>query len=137
MMKKLMMFLFLMVLPISLMAQTVTPTIDLSGYFETIGSIAALTVVISSFLIDKVFKVTLKWVKMLISWLLSIGLTLGATLLNIGFVAEFPWLTSLVYGFGVGLVANGLFDVTLVQAFLEILKLKTKKEPKPLTKTWK
>ena len=72
---------------------------------------------------------------MAIAWVLAILLTLGATLLNVGFVAEFPWTTTLAYGFGVGLVANGIFDVSLVQAFLEMLKLKKTKEEKAEEKT--
>jgi hypothetical protein len=130
MMKKLTMFLFLLILPISLMAQVVNPTIDLNGYFETLGSIASLTVIVSMFLIDRVFKIAVKWAKMAITWVIAILLTIGATLLNVGFTAEFPIFTSLAYGFGAGLVANGLFDVSLVQAFLEMLKLKKTKEEK-------
>ena len=101
---------------------------DLNAYFETIGTIAALTVIIATFLIDNVFKFVKRYPKMILTWLIAILLTAAGNLLNVGFVAEFPWLTTVIYGLGVGLVANGIFDVPMVQAFLELLKLKKVKE---------
>ena len=103
---------------------------NLNDYFVTIGTIAALTVIIATFLIDKVLKWTKRYPKMILTWLVAIALTFIGNLLNLGFAAEFPWLTTAVYGLGVGLVANGIFDVPTVQVILEFLKLKKVKEVK-------
>jgi len=33
-------------------------------------------------------------------------------------LSEASWLMTIIYGFGAGLAANGIFDVTIVQALI-------------------
>jgi hypothetical protein len=131
-MKK-MLFVLLLFIPVALFGQDVEPPAswgdvinNFNGWFATLAGIAAVTVFIAS-AVTQLFKVTKKLVKQIIAWLIAIALTLLGNLLNIGFMTDFPWLTTLAYGFAAGLVANGFFDVNMVQALLELLKLKVKK----------
>lgn len=101
-------------------------TFDFNTWVATLSTIAATAVFLGAFLIQ-VFKVTKKIWKQVIVWLVSIALTALGNLLNIGFAAEFPWLTTIVYGLASGLVANGIFDIGTVQGILTFLNLKDKK----------
>lgn len=124
----------LMILTIPMIAQVdstaVNPgepfTFDFNAWVATLSSIAAAAVFLGAGVIQ-IFKVTVKIWKQVIVWLVSIALTALGNLFNIGFAAEFPWLTTIIYGLAAGLVANGLFDINTVQAVLTFLKLKEKK----------
>lgn len=124
-MKKFFMFLFLVFLSIPIFAQVQenTTPIDFNSWVSTLATIAAAAVFLSA-MITTWFKVTQKLVKQVIAWLVAIALTFAGNLLNIGFAADFPWLTTLAYGFGAGLVANGLFDINVVQSVLDAINLK-------------
>jgi len=129
-MKKFMFVLFLMLLGIPIFAQEPQPPTswvdvisNFNVWFATLAGIAAVTVFVAA-AVNTVFKVTKKIVKQLIAWIIAIILVFAGNLLNIGFSADFPWLTSLAYGIGAGLVANGLFDINTVQVILDFLKLK-------------
>ena len=127
--------LFLMILSTMIYAQVdstgVTPgqpfSFDFNAWVATLSTVAATAVFVGAFFIQ-VFKVTVKIWKQVIVWLVAIALTILGNLLNIGFAAEFPWLTTIVYGFASGLVANGIFDIGTVQGILTFLKLKEKKD---------
>jgi hypothetical protein len=132
-MKKFMFVVFLMLLSIPIFAQvdsTAVPgqpfTFDFTAWVATLSSIAAAAVFLGAFIIQ-LFKVTKSIWKQVIVWLVSIALTALGNLLNIGFAAEFPWLTTIIYGLASGLVANGIFDIGTVQGILAFLKLKEKK----------
>jgi hypothetical protein len=99
--------------------------IDINTVFASLAGVAAGSVFISALLI-KWFKTEKGWVKQLVSWIAPIVIFAVGNLLNIGFMAEFSWLMTIVYGLGAGLVSNGLFDIALVQALLVALNLKKK-----------
>jgi len=101
--------------------------IDINTVFASLAGVAAGSVFISALLI-KWFKATKSWVKQLISWVAPVAIFVAGNLLNIGFMAEFTWLMTFVYGLGAGLVSNGLFDIELVQAILAVLHLEKKEE---------
>ena len=132
-MKKFMFVMFLMFLSAAIYAQVdstgTSPgqpiTFDFTTWVATLSTVAATAVFVGAFLIQ-VFKVTIKIWKQVIVWLVSITLTVLGNLLNIGFAAEFPWLTTIIYGLACGLVANGIFDIGTVQGILAFLKLKEK-----------
>jgi hypothetical protein len=133
-MKKFMFVLCLMILSLPIIAQVDSTgvtlsqpfTFDFNAWVATLSTIAATAVFLGAFLIQ-IFKVTVKIWKQIIVWLVAIALTVLGNLLNIGFAAEFPWLTTIVYGLASGLVANGIFDISTVQGILAFLKLKEKK----------
>jgi len=129
-MKKMIFVTMLMLLSIPIFAQEVEPPTNwievisnINVWFATLAGIAAVTVFIAA-AVNTLFKITKKIWKQVVAWVISILLVVGGNLFNIGFGADFPWLTSVIYGLGAGLVANGLFDVTIVQAILDLLKLK-------------
>ena len=117
-MKKLVLFFGLLALfTVSAIAQEVEPpanwgeVIDgFSSWFGTLAGIAALTVFIGGVL-NGLLKVTKKVVKQILTWIV-------ANLINMGFLSEATWLMTLLYGFGAGLVANGLFDISIVHALI-------------------
>ena len=134
-MKKLfLLFLLLLAIPLAIFAQVdptpVTPgqpfTFDFNSWVATLSSVAAAAVFLGAFIIQ-IFKVTANLWKQIIVWLVSILLTVLGNLFNVGFSAEFPWLTTIIYGLASGLVANGIFDIGTVQTLLEFLKLKKEK----------
>lgn len=101
---------------------------NFSTWFNTLAAVAALTVFIAAF-VNKIFKVTVSWVKQLVAWVCAIILCFAGNLLNLGFVADFPWLTTAIYGIAAGFVANGIFDISFVQYVLDFLKLPKVKPP--------
>lgn len=101
--------------------------VDLNTVFASLAGVAAGSVFISALLI-KWLKVTKAWVKQLVSWIAPLVIFVVGNLLNFGFMAEFTWLMTVVYGLGAGLVSNGIFDIALVQAILAALKLENKTE---------
>ena len=70
-----------------------------------------------------------KWVKQVVSWIISIAIALVANyVLNKGFLAEETFIMTLLSGLGIGLVANGIFDAQFVKAILEFIRLKLPKK---------
>ena len=101
--------------------------IDINTVFASIAGVAAGSVFISALLI-KWFKVEKGWVKQIVSWVAPVVLFVAGNLLNIGFMAEFTWLMTVIYGLGAGLVSNGIFDIELVKKLLAALNLEKKTE---------
>jgi len=129
-MKRFILFLSLILLTLVAFAQEVPVPGDWSevignfnGWFATLAGIAAVTVFIAAF-VNKLFKIEKKIGKQIIAWLIAIALVVLGNLFNLGFMSEFPWLTTIIYGFAAGLVANGMFDVAIVQALLDFINLK-------------
>ena len=124
-MKKFFLFLiFLGFIMVPIFAQDVEPPADwgdvinnFSTWFGTLAGIAALTVFVGGFL-NGLLKVTKNVVKQLVAWLVAILLAVVANLVNFGFLAEATWIMTVIYGFGAGLVANGIFDVAIVKALI-------------------
>lgn len=122
----LMAFMFLLALPSVLIAQDTVPVPDdimeilmqINVYFGSLAGIAALTTFLAA-LLNGLLKVEKKFVKQIIAWLVAIILLVGANLLNYGFNAEFSILKSILYGFGAGLVANGMFDIPFIKILLD------------------
>jgi len=115
----------LVVAPIVVPAEPIT--FDFTAWVATLTSVASAAVFLGAFVI-KLFKVTVSIWKQVIVWGVAIVLTFLGNLLNIGFAANFPWLTTAVYGLAAGLVANGIFDIKTVQTLLDFLKLKEVKK---------
>jgi len=133
-MKKMLLILSLILMP--LMAFGVEPEVpdtwtevimNFNTWFATLAGVAAVTVFIAGAVIQ-FLGVQRKWLKQLTSWIIAILLVVAGNIFDLGFSAGFPWLTTILYGFGAGLVANGIFDIEVVQAILEYLNLKKKKK---------
>jgi hypothetical protein len=125
---------FLLFLSVPILAQDVEPPADwgdvidgFSTWFGTLAGIAALTVFLAGVL-NGLLKVSKKIVKQLVAWLIAIVLSVVANVVNMGFLAEATWLMTVLYGFGAGLVANGIFDVTVVKAIIAAIEAALNKE---------
>lgn len=101
--------------------------IDINVVFASLAGVATGSVFISALLI-KWFKVTKGWLRQLVSWIAPLVLFVAGNLLNIGFMAEFTWVMTLVYGLGAALISNGIFDIELVKKLLAALNLEKKEE---------
>ena len=134
-MKKLMLILMILgFAAIPMIAQEVNPpgnwgdVIDNFGpWFGTLAGIAALTTFVAGVL-NGLLKVTKTFVKQLVSWVAAILLAVLANLINLGFLAGSTWLMTILYGFGAGLVANGLFDVAIVKALILAIESQLNKD---------
>lgn len=126
------MILALAALPV--FSQTVEPPGDwlellaqMDTWFGTLIGFAAATVFLGS-VVTSLFKIEKSWGKQIAAWLVAILLCFLGNLINFGLLAEATWLQTLAYGLGAGLIANGIFDFTVVQLILQYLKLEVKKE---------
>lgn len=99
-------------------ATTTTPTG--SGIFGSLAGLAAIVVPVTGFV--KKYLVT-KAPSQVLAWSLSVGLAYGASALGLGLFAATGPIGTLVYGIAGGLIANGLFDVSLTQTLLGKLNL--------------
>lgn len=123
-----MLFLLVLLFPLAIIAQTVDPPasiIDLvtniNLYFGSIVGIAAAATFVGA-LLNGLLKVTKKFVKQLVVWLVCIVALVGSNLLNFGYAKDFTILTSVLHGLGAGLIANGIFDVPVVKAIMEFIE---------------
>ena len=65
-------------------------------------------------------KLNLKGIwKQVISWVLSIGFTVGAYFLNIISVADPVWLSLIGIGIVVGLSSNGIYDIPFIKSTMK------------------
>lgn len=127
-MKKLLIFFFLLVLSIPLIAQNVDPPTDWADAFANInvwlGSLAgvsALTVFLAS-AVNRLFSFS-GFIKQLVAWVIAVIILFLGNLVNLGFMAELNWWHTLIYGLAAGFIANGLFDVEFMKTLLKVLKI--------------
>lgn len=116
----------LMFLPLTLLfSQYVDPPTDvfdavanLQTYMATLGGIVILSIFVVG-LINGLFRVLNSNIRLLISWLVPITLTLVlGNLLGIGFLDGAPWWVAILYGLGAGLIANRGYDIKTVQQII-------------------
>ena len=122
----------LLLTPLFALAQdgnTVDPS-GLTAYFVSLAALVPLVTLVTGYL-KKLIKIE-GLVAQIVSWLVSIGLCFGAWLLKIGLFADITtWWLVLIYGFAVGLAANGFFKIEFVTTLLNLLGLgKPKPSPK-------
>ena len=121
------MLLFALFIPVMVFAQgeVVVPGFDFGPYFASLAAMVPLVVLITAWL-KKVLKVNGIWIQ-IVSWILSITLCFVGYLLHIGLFADITqWWLVLIYGFCVGLSANGFFDITIIQQILKGIGLEPK-----------
>ena len=114
----------LFILPVALFAQEVEPPSDwlevvegFSVWFGTFAALAALGTFVAGFF-NGLFKLGNPFARQFVAWVVCIILALIGNLLNVGFLAEAGWLMTVIFGFGAGLGANGVFDIPLIHAVI-------------------
>jgi hypothetical protein len=126
-MKKIMILLTLLIVPMMLLAQDTIPVdpptnwgdvfINFPAFLTTFGGVAALTAFIAAFL-NGLLKFTQGFKKQLVAWAVAIILLVATDLLNFGYAKDLPILLAVIHGFAAGLAANGVFDVPTLNAIL-------------------
>lgn len=131
-MKKYILFAFTMLfawlLPLTAFCQapdiSADQVINLQVYFVSLAAFSGIIVPVTSF-VNKWIRLTGAW-KQVLSWVVSIALGFAAWFLNLGIFADIMWYWCLLYSVIAALVANGIFDIRMVQAILRLLKLETR-----------
>lgn len=93
--------------------------------FQSVASISAMVIFLSS-----VFNNLLNlksWKKQAVSWAISLIVTVIGWKFQAGLFAGASFVNSLLYGAGIALVSNGIFDIALVKQFLAAVKLEPQK----------
>lgn len=98
--------------------------IDISSYFQSLGLTAGLTLIITGYLNTHALKTANSTIKQIVSWVVAIALAFVGMWKGIGMFSSLSIGWTIVSGLAVGLVANGIFDVALVQSILEFIKAK-------------
>lgn len=105
--------------------------VDLAPFFKDLNSLIGIVQTTITILLTELAKrkITLSETalvnfKQLASWIISISLSLIGFFFKFGMFAELSLLVSIVYGFVLGLAANGVFDIKLINSLF------TKKEIK-------
>jgi len=113
--------LLLIMIPVAIFAQQDSTAIpipgsvmdifaDLKGWFASTTAVAGLTIFLT-LAVAKVWKTISSIWKQIVALLIALILMLIGNIANIGFMAEFNVITTIVYGLVVGFMANGLYDL--------------------------
>ncbi len=100
-------------------------TVDLDQYFVSVGALAGAVVIVTEFFKKLTFiGNSPSWVKQILSWVISIAGSFAGSYFDLGVFADLNTTYIIIYGFATGLIANGIFDFALVQAFLNLFHKK-------------
>jgi Na+/melibiose symporter-like transporter len=120
-MKKIIMLLFILI-PVCVIGQVQDSTqypqpgsvfdifSDLNYWLSSTATVAGLTIFLT-LLVSKFWKTITSIWKQVVAVLISVVLMFVGNLANIGFMAEFTILSTVIYGIVTGLMANGLYDL--------------------------
>ena len=105
------------------MVTTATIISMFSTFVLFVGGVIAITE-----MVNELFKVENKITKFIISWILSIGLSVLGFVLKLGFFAEFgdmsmwqSWVKVVLVGIGCALAANKIYDREEIWKLLEYI----------------
>ena len=119
------------------MVTTATIISMFSTFVLFVGGVIAITEIF-----NKLFKVENKITKLIISWVMSIGLSVLGFVLKLGFFAEFgdmsmwqSWVKVVLVGIGCALAANKIYDREEIWKLLEYIFSFFKKNGKKIR--WK
>ena len=105
------------------MVTTATIISMFSTFVLFVGGVIAITE-----MVNELFKVENKITKLIISWVMSIGLSVLGFVLKLGFFAEFgdmsmwqSWVKVVLVGIGCALAANKIYDREEIWRLLEYI----------------
>jgi hypothetical protein len=132
-MKKTIIFLLALLVPVILVAQQDTTGIEppsdwgdilfnFPAFMSTFGGVALVTAFAAAFFngllhFEQGFK------KQLVAWAVAIVLLVVTDLLNFGYAKDLPILLAVIHGFAAGLASNGVFDVPFLNTLLRKIEL--------------
>jgi hypothetical protein len=134
-MKKWMFLFVLLFVPIAIFAQEIPDPpenwyevlMNPGIWFASAGAFAVLVTFITAFF-NGLLKVEKKFIRQLIAWVVAIVLLVATNLFDFGYNAEFPIYLSIVEGFTIGLVANGMANIPFVETIRNTVEGWFKKE---------
>lgn len=94
-----------------------------SGFFVSVFSMIPLITFFTGLFYKWIPSIKGFW-KQVSSWVVAIGLALGAKYLGLGIFTDLEILKTIGYGFLAGLGANGFYDIPKVKEFMELIKIK-------------
>ena len=103
----------------------VITTFNPEVYFYTLATFAGIIIPVTSFL-NKEFRISIPWVKQLLSWIVSLVLGLIAVFFDWGIFVGAEWYIAIVYCLAAGLIANGIFDIVIIRSVLKAFGLEPK-----------
>jgi hypothetical protein len=83
---------------------------DLNYWLSSTATVAGLTIFLT-LLVATVWKTMTAIIKQIVALAIALILMALGNVLNIGFMAEFNVVSTVVYGLVVGFMANGLYDL--------------------------
>lgn len=98
--------------------------LNINEYFGSLSLMASLVAIITGYLntyVPFLKSANGTW-KQVTSWVISIALVFIGQFKGVGLVAETTALWTAITGVAVGLIANGIFDIKIVQAILSFIK---------------
>lgn len=98
---------------------------SLLDFFVSLAALVPLVTALSAYLNSKIYSTG--WQKQAVSWIVSLVLCFGAWFVKVGLFVGISWWVVLIYGFVVGLAANGFFDIKIIQTVLGAVGLGKKK----------
>lgn len=111
--------------------QTELPTITIpDGRFENFFLSLAAVVPLVTFLtalFNRFIRISAGWAKQTVSWIIALAVSISGWYLNFGIFDALTIYGAILYGFGAGLAANGFFDIKIIQAILEAIRLQPRK----------
>jgi hypothetical protein len=118
-MKKLLLLLVLLI-PVAVFGQEPEPypqpgnifdiISDLNYWLSSTATVAGLTIFLT-LLVATVWKTMTAIIKQIVALAIALIIMAVGNVLNIGFMAEFNVVSTIVYGLVVGFMANGLYDL--------------------------
>jgi len=101
--------------------------IDLSPYFGTLTAVAALVLLVTGWVKTHVVKVD-GWKANVLSWVVSGAIAFVGKWQGLGIFADSSILMTVINAVAVGLIANGLYTIDVIQTILALLKAKMAKK---------
>ncbi len=100
--------------------------IDLSIYFISWTAAISLVVIVSGYLNTKVFNTKSSQFHQIVSWAVAFIVAFFGAWKDLGMFNGLTTVWTAVYGLGLGLVSNGVFDVAFIQSLLALIGARKK-----------
>ena len=100
--------------------------IDLTPYFGSLAAVVGVVMLVSGWLKTYVIKVD-GWKAQVMTWAVAAILTFVGQWQDLGLFADLSPLMTVLNGVAIGLVANGVYSLEVVQQVLELVKAKAVK----------
>lgn len=94
---------------------------DITVTFETLAAIVAAVPIITQWIKKLINKDLPGWINQVMAWGISIILCFIGWFFDLGILADTNWWQTLIIGIGIGLAANGVFDLNFIRQLLDLI----------------